>query len=230
MPETGFQYLYNDEKFKLDCWIDWENFIEQNSPEQERFTFGLKMNYIFSKTNSSNIISLPLFILINHKGGEIDISDAPVSTISNMAIGLNYKRIINTETIKYLNFNILFTAFEDHTKESISLIDDGGGIYTTLSSDTRIGCFMVGYWYSKNYFSTYGLDIFHSVSRFDTQFYTKRRNLLNLKYTCRYNLGENATIGGSIENYFDFTNDKNNISASVFLVLNSNILIKKLKK
>jgi len=228
--ETGFQYLFKGERLKVDCWIDWENFIEKNDPDQEKFTFGYSMNYTFSKNNSLNIFSIPLYVLINHKGGEIDTSDDPVSTISNLAIGLNYKRVINARTLKYLNFNILFTAFGDHTKEKISIIDDGGGIYTTISAETKIGDFMIGYWYSKNYFSSYGLDIFHSVSRFDTQYYTKRRNLLNLKYTCRYNIGKNATIGGSIENYFDFTNYKNNISASVFLVLNSNIFIKKLKK
>lgn len=228
--ETGIQYLYKGEKLNMDCWLDWENFIEKHDTIQEKFTVGLALNYFLNKKNSRNILSIPLYISISHKGGEIDKSDKPASTISNIAVGINYRRLINTTAFTSIDFNVLFSVYNDHKKELLPQFNKGNGIYTTLNTNTRIGDFMIGYWHSKNYFSQYGLDIFHSVSSFDTQFYERNRNLLNFKYTYRYKIGKNSTIGGSIEDYLDLTNNRNNMSASVFLVLNTNIFIKKLKK
>lgn len=226
--ESGLQFIFKSKTLEMDSWINWENFIERNDSLKEKFTLGLSSRLFLNSRDSDNTLSIPLYLTINHKGGEIDISEEPASTISNIAIGLEYEKRWENNFIKNLGTSLMFTKFKSHKGTYISHFNSGSAIYAKIGLNSRIGDFIAGYWHSKDYFSLHGLDIFHSVSSFDAQLYDKNRKLLNLKYIYRHDIGKDSSIVFSLEDYYDIDNSKNNISASVFLIINTNIFIKKL--
>ncbi|MCX6256783.1 MAG: hypothetical protein NTW49_02620 [Bacteroidia bacterium] len=84
--ENGLQFLYSGKKLRSDIWLNWENFIETNDTDQERFTVGISNKYRFNETGLVRF-SLPATILFKHRGGQIN-TGAYLQTLVNSYTGI----------------------------------------------------------------------------------------------------------------------------------------------
>ncbi|MGB4972099.1 MAG: hypothetical protein WBO32_05540 [Cyclobacteriaceae bacterium] len=89
--ETGIQLQFMTEGLFFDLWLDWQNMIYNNDPEQERFVSGLSLDKRIIKRGSFQV-SLPIQIQMSHRGGQIDVNPLPLETVMNSAFGIEVKK------------------------------------------------------------------------------------------------------------------------------------------
>lgn len=88
-PEMGAQVRLALPRYDLDLWIDWQSFIYKQDTHQEAFTAGLVQEVGLLTPEQHNVsLTLPIQILAQHRGGEIDATDCGAQTLANAAIGL----------------------------------------------------------------------------------------------------------------------------------------------
>lgn len=84
-PEAGAQVIVSRPHWTSDVWLNWQSYIYELDTHQEAFTVGWTQRIGLPKG-----LSLPLQLVIQHRGGEQDITDLGVQTIANGAVGLAY--------------------------------------------------------------------------------------------------------------------------------------------
>lgn len=94
-PEMGFQILLDTKRWHSDLWINWQSYIFKEDTHQEAFTVGWTQRIdIWKKRHSEDIthtLSIPIQLVLQHRGGEQDNTDMGVQTIANGALGLAYR-------------------------------------------------------------------------------------------------------------------------------------------
>ncbi len=117
-PEMGFQLLYDLPRYHLDAWINWQSFIFRESTHQEAFTVGFSQRIALytqrsshysklSTLNSQLKLYLPIDILMQHRGGEIDDTSMGAQTIDNAALGLGLRWDVNRKVFNGLTAEVL---------------------------------------------------------------------------------------------------------------------------
>lgn len=87
-PEAGFQMLVDLPRFHLDTWLNWQSFIFEQANHQEAFTLGTSARILWTRSGSALRLSTPVQLLVQHRGGEQDITSLGVQTLCNGSLGL----------------------------------------------------------------------------------------------------------------------------------------------
>lgn len=140
-PEMGFQLLYDLPRYHLDAWINWQSFIFRKDTHQEAFTVGfsqrISLNPHPSSLNpqpSSLNLNLPIDVLIQHRGGEIDDTHTGVQTIDNAAVGVGLDWNSGRKVFNGLNAELLAMGCWQQTG-SLWPFDNGWAAAATVSAD-----------------------------------------------------------------------------------------------
>lgn len=164
-PEMGFQLLWDIPHVHLDAWIDWQTFIFRNDTHQEAFTVGLSSKLTLSEENKNTRIYIPVQLLAQHRGGEIDtITQNSVHTLMNGAVGLGWD--VSSPGSIFRNLNVE-GALLGYYQQAGTLwpFDSGWGAYAKVSSGLgRYFKAKLGYFYGKDFISMYGIPYFGTVS------------------------------------------------------------------
>ncbi len=99
-PEMGFQLLLDRRHVHFDAWIDWQSYIYKLDSHQEAFTVGGNAVIKWGNDRKRLRWSIPVELLIQHRGGEQDTTHLGVQTLANAGIGLRMdytpdKRAVN---------------------------------------------------------------------------------------------------------------------------------------
>ena len=92
--ENGIQFLLDYPDLIGDIWLNWEQFIKEGDPFQEKFTAGLNMYFDLYKGPNFRL-GLPFQALFRHQGGQIDNTSLPAGTQSNFIEGFRVQWIQN---------------------------------------------------------------------------------------------------------------------------------------
>lgn len=84
-PEMGFQILHDGKRFWSDLFINWQSYQFEMDTHQEAFIVGGNLQYPFFWRGQGEVS-----LLIQHRGGEQDITHTGVQTIANASAGLTY--------------------------------------------------------------------------------------------------------------------------------------------
>lgn len=123
-PEMGFQLLYDLPRYHLDAWINWQSFIFREDSHQEAFTVGFSQRIALcgkfdqqgrvpqqallpQQQRSSFNLYIPIDILMQHRGGEIDDTSMGAQTIDNAALGLGIRWNVNNKVFNGLTAEAL---------------------------------------------------------------------------------------------------------------------------
>ena len=88
-------------------WIDWQRFIFLDDTHQEAFTVGLSTRFKLNAPSSTFHCYIPLQILAQHRGGEIDtIRESSVQTLMNGAVGAGVTWNIDRRILKRVNVEL----------------------------------------------------------------------------------------------------------------------------
>ncbi len=102
-PEMGFQLLLDRRHVHLDLWLNWQSYIFNLDTHQEAFTVGINSTQKWSKGEGRRFLwEMPVQLLLQHRGGELDVTNRGVQTVINGSVGgrLTYRpsnqRVLNT--------------------------------------------------------------------------------------------------------------------------------------
>ena len=88
-PEMGFQMLLDRKHVHFDTWINWQSYIFDFDNHQEAFTVGVNSTLKWNKDRTKVLQwETPIQLLIQHRGGEQDITTLGVQTLCNASVGM----------------------------------------------------------------------------------------------------------------------------------------------
>lgn len=163
-PESGFQLLLDTRHLDLDVWVNWQSFIFKEDGHQEAFTLGLSSRVKFNDSSSNFHYYLPVQLLGQHRGGEIDtIYTNSVQTLINGAAGFGMTWNANRRVLKRVNLEADVAGYYQQSGE-IWPFDKGLGIYAHASADLCDFRLRAGYWICNDFISLFGIPYYGAIS------------------------------------------------------------------
>lgn len=234
-PEAGLQFLWDSGRYHLDAWIDWRSFIFNEDHHQESFIFGASFRSDLISRQSRFNLYLPLQIVGQHRGGEIDIiTEKSVQTLMNGAVGLGGEWKTNRKWLNRLNLTAMMLGYFQQSGD-IWPYNSGWGFYgqaeVSMLENFHI---TAGIFRSKKFMSLLGVPFFGNVANNGTweKFPAMTTALLSLEY--RRTFCRDFTLGLKGDFYFSNpgkglgTLDSNSLVA--YLNINLDFLLWKKKK
>ncbi len=201
--ENGMQVFWKTDKIFLDMWLDWRKFIFKNDNEKERLTFGISSKIKY-KDSGKWRLSFPMALLIDHKGGQIDVSDEGVKTIINSSGGVKFDYLLKTKWITKIEIKNQLFGFYDNSPETKSLFQKGYGNLFEVSLFKNKNYLKFGSWNANKYISLLGHPVYQCFSVNGT--HATKRNLLTTQLYLNYTILKNAEIAFTAETFYDFIN------------------------
>ncbi len=161
--ENGFQLKYRSNQTFFDTWINWEKFIERNSPHKEKFTAGL--NYMRLVTPQLNKFKCTLIGqgMISHAGGQIDKDTInPLTMQLNCAVGAKLGYDLRKNENISIDFYKLF--YSETSSSGLWPFEKGDAFYSNFTYQYHGFNAVLSYFYGMNYLSPRGTAIYQSQS------------------------------------------------------------------
>ncbi|KAA3437182.1 hypothetical protein FOA19_18155 [Rufibacter hautae] len=241
--ENGLQYLLDKPNLKLDVWIDWQRYLRRLDPFQEEVAGGISSEFTLYRTpvalgspendpKTETYIGLPLQFTAQHRGGQIDVTDLPLVTLTNVAAGLVIRKNYDKKFLKALHFQPYVVGWKDFSNEKNLAFKQGGGLYLNAGIDTKYQNVMLSYWRGNGYYSELGGKLYPSVSsNFKTPDYTdENRQILIVRFMHDVELMEGLSLTLRLEPFLDLNNPQLEFSNSLYLNFNSDFFLARLKK
>lgn len=217
-PEAGLQLKYGSKKFMADFWIDWQQYIVNGDPLQERFAFGTVIKQTIIEKNNY-LLSFPVTFYGMHIGGEIDTNPGAVKTYITFTPGLSLKKAFQSGVIKECGINLHYSLAT--YPANIPFYEDkkGCGFYSNVNIDTRFGGLTAAYWHGHKFYSPQGGYLYQCISKTDNSMLVDNK-LANLKYRYTHKIMEGTFFGFIYDAWYDVANKKPMSSQGLYLIAN----------
>ena len=163
-PELGFQFLYDNKWFHADVYLNWQYFLlPDDYDHKERFTGGVSSYVNLINPDKRVQVQIPVQFLYNHKGGQIDTLDQPLTTIQNALFGarLSYRF---PGFVNKIGANFYYLTYKDASGVKQQPFDKGYGLMPEVYARSKFLNLHAGYWKGHNYIAPLGQPLFSSVS------------------------------------------------------------------
>ncbi|MCF8253914.1 MAG: hypothetical protein K9H61_07150 [Bacteroidia bacterium] len=217
--ENGFEYKKTVENGgSMDLWINWENFIQPNEFDKERFSAGMHVRAVLRKKEKDKLEMYVQWIA-SHQGGQIDKDTInPFMMQFNTAMGLRYERKL-TGKVKSIYADLAMLDYIETSDSKVYPKDMGNGFMGNLGAVVGSTNFMLSYWNAKDYIAPRGTYIYQSVSTVDAKNYEKNRQLLFFRVIQNKALFHSPIIASArFEPVYDLNNGIFDFSYSLYLV------------
>lgn len=222
--ENGLQFLVNKPHFKMDTWLNWEQYIFNQSPFQEIFTIGNSSEIVFTNTKKHQV-SLPMQAIITHRGGQIDAADGEVESLANTALGLRYNYLNKNTLIQKIQFSGSLVSFADISPNKWLPYINGYGIYSKMFIESKHFALIAGHWYGDMFITTRGEPIFQSISTHIKDYREDKRALIFNQFYFQSVFYKNFIFRAGFTTYFDLYNDTLDYSYQIYISFNQDIII-----
>lgn len=229
-PESGLQLIYDNDRYFVDVWTDWQRYIEYGDSLPEILTVGVSASMQLSDNKNTSLwkFSVPFQLLVHHRGGQIDVSRVPTVVIGNVVSGFCMERSFESGFVNSLALKAYFAGYYDKLPDKEARpYDKGWGVYPVMEAKASDFAFMMGYWYAKEFYAFQGEPLFSSFNPRYPDVNVPERRLLTTKLIYSKQLQKNLALGAQIETYTDFVLKSTNYSAGIYLRFNGNFIFKK---
>ena len=228
--EEGIQIIVDKKKFWADTWINWENMLYAGDSIQEVVSGGTSLLFKLVDNEKMNF-SIPFQFTAMHKGGQIDISEAPLTTIFNGAAGFKLEKKWKHPFFKSMCFEPYAAFYHNYSFTVQTPYTTGGGLYLNYGLKTKLTSILVSYWHGKYFQSSHGGGLYSSVSStVKYAGYTEDiRQLILLRLLTDIKIGEKLWLTTRFEPVFDLNFDKFEFSMGLYINYDSSFLLKKIK-
>ena len=222
--ETGIQFLVETRWADADIWVNWEKFIWYNDPFREALTFGISSEFSVFQKNSFSL-SVPLQVLVHHKGGQINQTDETLETLTNISPGIAVELHLQNRLISLLRFENYFLLFKDNSTVPTLPFTKGKGSLSSLKAQGENIYLTASYWWGNNFYAFHGEELFSSASLALPGYYENMRKLLSLKadYTYRTKF---TTFNASAGTYYDMVHKKWDYYMGLHLLFSPSFFLK----
>lgn len=236
--ENGIQYKLQTSRFRVDAWADWANMLYRGEDDQEQVNGGAAMAILLlgqegrGNLADSLYLTLPLQFTAQHKGGQIDASELPLTTVANAAIGLELEKKYSRRVLHRLYTKNYVVGFKDFSNELQLPYEQGHGLYFNIGADTKYQDVMLSYWRGDGYISELGGKLYQSASTTfkHPDYLEEERELLILRLMKDIELVENLNLTLRLEPLWDFNNPKLEFSSGFYLAFNTDFFLAKPKR
>jgi hypothetical protein len=205
-PELGVQFLVNKSKFNGDLWINWERYIKNGSPFQEEFMVGLVTNYKPSTFENRQGFYAITNALAMHKGGQIDSTNLPVTTIVNAGVTVGHKFFLADSDLM-MGFELSGYVSADKSPQPHTKFKNGNALYPKLLILWTSTTFELGYWYAKKFVNPRGEELFGSLSTIDPSFDEPNRKIITSKLMFQKDVNNQLSVATGLNIYYDINNE-----------------------
>ncbi len=218
--EQGLQIKIDRSKIWSDTWINWEVMQYLGSDYQEEFSVGHHTDVTLFKNNTTRL-TIPMQMLISHKGGQIDIDTTSLKSNANAAVGFTfqYNAKGSEQFLKAFRTENYVTFFKALPPSSQSVYKAGSGIYlnATFVSKYDIAA-SIAYWNGRDYVASRGSYLFQSeASPFGKKGYLEpNRNLLFFRLLYSHKVLNAINVDVRFEPYYDLGNSLFEYNYSVY--------------
>lgn len=227
--ENGIQVLINKKHLKSDTWINWRHFIIPNDTLQEKLTFGSSNLFFLTDASNKFTVTIPLQLLINHRGGQSSNISSNIQTLVNSDFGFNIKYKVLSKSIKSIELSNYFIAFYNNSPIIETYFDKGTATYSHLIINTNKLIYSVGYWYAHHFISPLGDPMYQLVSQKNILDTKPQKQLLTLKILYHTSLYKGIDFGFRTELFYDLRAGRFDYSVGLNVVVNQKFFLRKVK-
>ncbi|MEO6220265.1 MAG: hypothetical protein ABIO81_07540 [Ginsengibacter sp.] len=226
--ENGFQFFVNTPVYDHDFYINWRRAIHLGDPFKEEFDMGYiaKFNLI---SNDKIQLKIPLQLLYSHKGGQIDSSSAPLTSIVNDAVGVSLTFNLGNHFLKKIVSDNYYVNYKDISGTKVQPFNQGNAYLSHLLFSFKYFDLDLRYWNSKGFINPRGNSLFSSVSEKFIGFTEEHRHLLLASLIYDKQLFRNGNFDFRFSPYYDFVEKKLEYSYEMYFSYQINILLTKIK-
>lgn len=183
---------------KSNIWVDWREFIWNNSPRQERFTMGLSGLLYYDLPASHFSLILPLHFLAQHVGGQVLAVSTPIQNNFNAASGLGIQYDWDDDWSVGMYCRAML--YHQHGNTAVPFTD-GWGLYPMLKAvyKNRIEI-ELSYWQGERFVPLLGSWLYSNLSSVDGTTVFDRTQMLSLQAFYNWHPTDepfNLHVGGS---------------------------------
>jgi len=226
---NGLNFKYTGTKFSGNLWLDWENFIYRGDPFRERFTTGGVVKYSIFPQSWSWRLRLPLQMIIRHKGGQINNSDLPTTSVINYGSGLKLHREIQNSFIRGAGAQLMYFGYRELSNKRVNLYEDGYAFYPKLNVRSKHGYFEAGYWHAGKFYAPLGHPMYQNISLTDNTLGNNTSDLIIAGITYQNKVLRGVEIKAGFDNYFEFGSGSWNYTYSLSLSFKEAFFLKSVK-
>jgi hypothetical protein len=222
--ENGIQFLLDYSSFRGDIWLNWEQFIKEGDPFQEKFTLGVS-TYFDLYQDGAIKLGIPFQGLIRHTGGQIDNTNLPAGTKSNWLQGLVMEIKGDGGFVNRLVLEQNWLQFVEINPGGNITVPYGFANYSIFKMETKLGDLSFGYWKASDFEAPHGEGLFLPHSDYLDNFYMADREVLSVKYQYYAPLNKFLDFILRFEPYYHFHSGRIDHSFSVFLVVDTDFFL-----
>ena len=178
-PECGLMLSAWSDWGVADWWIDWREFIWNNSPRQERFNMGLSGKLYLDIPGTDFSLTLPVHFIAQHVGGQVLAQTTPIQNNFNAASGLGLNYYPSDRWTLVLNCYAML--YHQHGNNAVPFTH-GWGLYPELVAEynTRAGL-RFSYWQGERFVPLLGSWLYSNLSSVDGTTVFGRTQMLSLR-------------------------------------------------
>jgi hypothetical protein len=230
--EDGLQLKYVSNKVFFDTWIEWINMIDFGEDALEEFNYGISLDVRLFESPAF-ILDLPVQLLANHRGGEIDISTEPANTILNGAVGFGLEFPLEKNgLLKSVRFDGYYGIYSSSDDPGDLPFLDGDGWFMNLTGKSDWFDVMFSYWHGNQFYAPFGGPLYQSVFFIDenTPETQDQRDLLFLRLLFQHDLSGAVNLAFRFEPVYDIGNGQFDHSEGLYLRYRTDFLLNRKRK
>ncbi|MFW6019927.1 MAG: hypothetical protein ACOCPM_05035 [Bacteroidales bacterium] len=226
--QNGLNFLYDNEKFYGNLWLDWDQFIYRNDSFREKFTIGGAFNQKLLSNESNVNLSIPLEFLLRHKGGQINESELPTSSVFNYASGVNLDYTFAKRFIRKVGISFISMGYKDLSHKNIRLYKNGTALYPVAEVESQFSRIKLGYWDGQKFYAPLGHPMFQNIAHDDPMHGKKNHRMITADFRYKRQLLNGVDICVTWENYVDVISGDWNYTYALSVSFKEDFFLKKL--
>lgn len=226
--ENGFQFIVDSKPYYHDYYINWRRAIHLGDPFKEEFDIGYSAH--FNLTRKENFkIKMPVQMLYSHKGGQIDITNEPLTSLVNSAVGLSLDFGFKNSFLRGITFDNYYVNYKDISGHKRQPFKQGNGFLSHALFHFKYFDLDLRYWDASGFINPRGNVLFSSVSEKYPGLTEKRRQLLLSSFIYDTRLFKEANFNFRISPYYDFIEEELEYSFEMYFSYRLQVLLAKIK-
>jgi hypothetical protein len=228
-PEYGVQLLIDKKRLHTDLFMDWEKFLLPGEDHQEEIVGGLLSTYNFNNNPDKRGLSAHFQSIIHHFGGQVDISDNPLESRANVAIGLQYAILPKLKLLNRLIFSSYYIQSLELSQTNTIPFESGFGTQNTVTLENKWVKISTGWFHAEDYFAPMADHLFQSISQFGDGYFVKNRDLITSKLLISNEITKGVNLGIRYESYYDLQRKWNDFSYGINISVNADVFDRRVK-
>ena len=227
-PEYGVQFLVNKKRLHTDLYMDWERFLMPGETHQEIITGGLLASYACNKIDNNRGLSLHFQSVIHHFGGQVDNSDNPLQSRSNLAVGFRYSVLPASKLLKKISLSSFYIQALELSQTNTIPFNSGFGVHSVITFENDWIKLNSGWFHGEYFFAPLGDYLFLSISQFNDWYVGEKKDLVTSKLLIGHQIMKGVDFGIRFESYYDLKQKRNDFSYGLNVSVNAKVFEKML--